>query len=91
MNPYDDKKNAIRRWASHAITNVEETDSIIRKANDLSKRGFKNIDSLHIACSIEGLAEFFITTDNGILNKADMVKEIVIISPVLFINVVEEA
>jgi predicted nucleic acid-binding protein len=45
---------------------------------------------LHIACAIEGKAEYFLTTDDKILKKGKHIKEIKIIDPIEFIKILEE-
>ena len=47
--------------------------------------GVKAKDALHIACAIEGKAEYLLTTDDMLLNK------LVVINPVNFIPILEEA
>lgn len=89
-NPYIERKIEIFKWKTLAKYDVDESESIIKKAKELQKVGLKAIDSLHIACSIELGASFFITVDNGILTKASLVSDIVIISPVNFILDYEE-
>ena len=49
----------------------------------------KSKDALHIACAIEGKAEYFLTTDDKILKKGKHIKEIKIIDPIEFIKILE--
>ncbi len=42
---------------------------IISRASELENLGFKAMDALHISCA-ESAAEFMLTADDGILNKA---------------------
>lgn len=90
LNPFDDKKNAIRRWRTHAVSDIEESETVLRKASDLLAAGIKSIDALHLACATEGRAKYFITTDDGIANKSAMISGIAIINPVSFVNILEE-
>ena len=53
--------------------------------------GVKAKDALHIACAIEGKAEYLLTTDDMLLNKLVGFKELVVINPVNFIPILEEA
>lgn len=48
--------------------------------------GIKNLDSLHIACAIKGNADYFLTTDDGILNKAALIQDIQITDSICFIK-----
>ena len=36
----------------------------------IHQREIKNIDSVHIACAIKAKADYFLTTDDGVLKKA---------------------
>lgn len=42
--------------------------------------------SAHIACAIKAEADYFLTTDDGILKKAHLVKDIKIADPIGFIK-----
>ena len=53
--------------------------------------GVKAKDALHSACAIEGKAEYLLTTDDMLLNKLVGFKELVVINPVNFIPILEEA
>ncbi len=55
------------------------------------KKGLKSKDALHIACAIEGKAEYFITTDDKILKKIKGLKEIEVVDPIQFITILEGA
>jgi predicted nucleic acid-binding protein len=52
--------------------------------------GLKAKDALHIASAIEAGAEYFLTTDDKILNKAGKIKELTILSPADFIKEIEK-
>ena len=44
------------------------------------------MDSLHKACAVKAKAEYFITTDDGILKKSKLVKNVRIVDPIGFIK-----
>lgn len=52
--------------------------------------GIKPKDALHIGCAMVGDAEYFITTDDGILKKSDRFNKVKILSPTDFINVIDK-
>ena len=52
----------------------------------LNEKGVKKLDSLHVACAIVAKADYFLTTDNGILKKAMLVDDIKITDPIGFIK-----
>jgi len=55
--------------ASLAKEKVMIDQKIISRASELENLGFKAMDALHISCA-ESAAEFMLTADDGILNKA---------------------
>jgi len=89
QNPFIERKEAIKEWKNLAVLDIEENENILKKAKELVKNGFKSKDALHIACAIEGKAEYFLTTDDKILKKGKHVKEIKIIDPIEFIKILE--
>ena len=89
QNPFIERKEAIKEWKNLAVIDIEENEIILKKAKELMKIGFKSKDALHIACAIEGKAEYFLTTDDKILKKGKHVKEIKIIDPIEFIKILE--
>ncbi len=89
-NPFEERKVSIARWKNFALKDVEETEILLQKANDLSKMGLKAKDALHIASAIEAEAEYFLTTDDKILSKAGKIKELTVLSPTDFIKEIEK-
>lgn len=85
-NPYEDRKLRVKGWRKYAVTDIQENDAVIEKANSLNLTGFKKLDSLHIACAIISECDFFITTDDKILNLAKTAEGIKIIDPIGFIK-----
>ena len=89
QNPFEERKKAILKWKELADVDIEENESIIKKATEIKKKGLKAKDALHIACAIEGKAEYFITTDDMIIKKMKNAKIIRIIDPVGFIREID--
>ncbi|MDR1323245.1 MAG: PIN domain-containing protein [Candidatus Margulisbacteria bacterium] len=87
-NPYEEKRNAIKLWKDVAKIHCEENSEIIKQAEKLEKQGLKTKDALHVACAINALAKYFITTDKQLLSAK--IKDIRIINPVDFIDILEE-
>ncbi len=85
-NPYEDRKLRIKGWKKYAVTDLQENDEVIERANSLNLTGFKKLDSLHIACAIISKCDFFITTDDKILSLAKTVEGIKITDPIGFIK-----
>jgi predicted nucleic acid-binding protein len=84
QNPYRDRREAIQDWKSLANMLCVESDKIIEFAETLFNKGIKVKDALHIACAVDSKADFFITTDKGLLNKH--ISEINIVNPLTIIN-----
>lgn len=80
-NPSPEKMMSILKWKKIAVANVIETENILNNADDLVKLGLKAKDALHIASAVEGRADHFITTDDGILRKVGSFQGVEITSP----------
>lgn len=85
-NPFRERREQIGKWKKYAITNISAEDDIIYQAKSLNQHGLKKFDALHIACAITAGADYFLTTDKGILKKAKPIKNICIKDPVNFIR-----
>ena len=90
QNPFDERRNAIEQWRSIAEDDLVETDEIIQKAEALTKIGLKSKDALHIACAVTAECDYFLTTDDRVLNKAHLVTDVTIIDPIGFIKEYEQ-
>ena len=87
FNPFSDRKSQILKWKDIAVVDVDESKNVLETANLITIKNIKAKDSLHLACALEAKCNFFITTDDKILNKH--VEEIIIIDPVGFIRIAE--
>lgn len=83
-NPFEERKRNIAEWKKLAEVVVSSSDQILSDAMGFQALGIRNKDSLHIACAIQGGAERFFTTDDGLLKKSDSVTQIAIENPVDF-------
>lgn len=89
QNPHDERRIAIQKWKNLSSIKIIENSDILTKANQLSKFGIKPKDALHVASSIEGKANYFLTTDDKLLsgiNRSGMIK---VLTPIDFIKVLE--
>ena len=86
QNPFIERKSSISSWKKFASTDIGETENLLQKVERLAKIGLKAKDALHIASAIEAKAEYFLTTDDKILNKSLKITEVIIISPTEFIK-----
>ncbi len=83
-NSSDEKRLSIQSWKQLAIQNILENEAVLTRMESLEELGFKSLDALHISCAIEGKADIFLTTDNGILTRKNLVKEIRLMNPIHF-------
>jgi predicted nucleic acid-binding protein len=84
FNPFLDRKNQITKWKKIAKIDIDVSENIVKKANEMMGKKIKQKDSLHIACALEAKCKYFITTDKKILNKT--IDNIIIINPVDFVG-----
>lgn len=90
-NPFEDRKENILEWNEIAVLDISENEEVLNKAEIYFNFGFKNKDSIHLACAEYAKSDYFITTDKGIIKKAELVRELLkIINPIDFINIMEE-
>ena len=81
-NPFQEKRNAIAKWKRLSISDILESASIITNAKELMSLGVKSKDALHVSCAIEGKADYFITTDDKLINKLIGCKQILVVNPI---------
>jgi len=85
-NPFQERKDRINGWKKYAIVDIQESQDLIEMAKSLNKKGFPEIDALHIACAIISKCEYFLTTDDKILKLSSVVNEINVNDPIGFIK-----
>jgi predicted nucleic acid-binding protein len=85
-NPFDDRRIAIDRWKGQATVDVGETDELLQTAKELASLGLKSKDALHLACAMASEADYFVTTDDRILNRNAEVHEIEIVDPTVLVR-----
>jgi len=83
-NPYEEKRSAIAPWKKIADDFCPPSESIRASGKKIMELGIKNQDALHIACAIDRRCEYFITTDDGLINKS--IANIIIIDPIDFVR-----
>ena len=83
-NPKRISRENIILWRDIAKEIVVENEEIILNAKKYQSLGIKQLDALHIACSVYSKCDGFITTDKAILNKK--IEEIRLYNPIDFIR-----
>jgi len=87
QNPRDFPRHEIGRWRSIAIKPViEESPALLEEASQLTEKGVKIKDALHVASAIMGNCDYFITTDKKLLKKIESNKKIRAFDPIIFIK-----
>jgi predicted nucleic acid-binding protein len=86
-NPFERRRESINLWKSRARIDIGESEEVIQYAESYLRLGLKPKDALHIACAVVAGADYFITTDRGILKKT--IKQIRIVNPIQFIQLIE--
>jgi len=86
VNPFDQRRIVIQDWKEQAYVDTNETDTIIKQAHAITEIGINSKDALHIACAIELECDYFLTTDDLVLKKGNMVTCITITDPIDFIR-----
>jgi predicted nucleic acid-binding protein len=67
---------------------IKLDDTLVLRAKELARIGFKNLDSLHIACA-ERAQAVFLTADDGIINtmnRSNDMKGIIIANPITWLE-----
>ena len=85
-NPFQERKEQIIKWKKYAVTDVEETQEIINTANLFNNKGLQKMDSLHIACASFAKTDYFLTTDDKVIKKANTIANVIILDPIDFIK-----
>ncbi len=85
-NPFDDRRIAIERWKGQATLDVGETDEVLQTAKQLVNLGLKSKDALHLACAMASGADYFVTTDDHILNRNTQIHGIEIVDPTVVVR-----
>jgi predicted nucleic acid-binding protein len=84
VNPYEDRRSSTLKWKDIASLKCTQNDSVVLRAQGFEVLGVRQKDALHLSCAIEMQADYFLTTDQGILNKA--IDAIAVINPVDFVR-----
>lgn len=84
-NPYQERQEHLNVFKYYAIDDIKETSEILSLGKSLVDKGFHQMDALHVACAIVANCDYFLTTDDRILNKSNFVDKMGIMNPVVFI------
>jgi hypothetical protein len=86
QSPFEERRAGIARWKESAVSITRDAPDLRQRARAIAADGFKPLDALHVASAVAGGASHFLTVDDGILKKRERVREIVIVSPLEFVQ-----
>lgn len=89
-NPDEVIRDEIGTWRSISSLVVHRNQLIIDHAAVFTGYGINKKDALHIASAIDAKADYFITTDMGIIRKRRYIAGVRIVDPVGFIRILED-
>jgi len=89
-NPFRERREQIAKWRVYSKEDIEESEDVLHAAGALVELGLKSLDALHVACAVHARADYFLTTDDGIIKKAALIKGIRVADPIAFIKEVIE-
>lgn len=88
-NPIIERRELVAQWRSAASVEVFATEKVRELSEKLIGLGFGAFDAVHIASAIHASADYFVTTDDGVLKRADRIADLRIVDPVKLISVIE--
>ena len=85
QNPFLERKSTIATWRRHAKLDIEAHPKVMDLARQYQSMGLKAKDALHLACARHAQCSVFLTTDKGILRKADRIEGMSLQNPINFV------
>ena len=80
-NPFIEHKIAILNWRTIASTIIMVDGCVLERAARIMRCGISEYDALHVASSIAGGAELFVTTDDRLLKRLRTIDGVVAMLP----------
>jgi predicted nucleic acid-binding protein len=81
-SPVTERREAVSQWRSYSLIEITAGENVEHLAHSLLELGIDKLDAIHIASSITGSADYFVTTDDRILKRGGKIGEINIVNPV---------
>lgn len=88
-SPNQEQRDWVHSWKDYSMIEVEATKKVHDESKSLIEFGLRSKDALHVASAIAGKANYFVTTDDGILKKRDRISSIKVLSPVELLDIIE--
>jgi len=73
--PNEERQERLWSLESRATMRVEITGSILQRAEEVEKLGFKTYDALHLSFAESAEVDVFLSTDDKLLNQAQRFKK----------------
>ena len=86
QNSFRERREQIIKWRTYSEEDIEGCEEDLNIAAKIMKHGIKKLDSLHLACAIKAVTDYFFTTDDGVIKKEKHIKNIQIVDPIGFIK-----
>jgi len=90
QNSFEEKRTTIEKWKKYAIVDIGETASLVERANHIVTFGVKAKDALHVSSAIEGDSDYFLTTDDKLIKRLSVLREILVLNPLDTLGVIHE-
>ena len=88
-NPFRERREQIAKWQGYSELDIEEEAELLKRATQFNQHGIKRLDALHIAAAIRAKADYFLTTDDGLLRKSILIEGTRITDPIGFVKEVQ--
>lgn len=89
-NPFPLRRQGAESWKELSITEIAPSVEIVSRAIEFRDIGFREVDPLHIACTIASNSRYFITTDDAVLKKSFLVEDISLVNPIEFLDILKK-
>lgn len=89
-NPDEVIKNEIFLWRKNATDIIVSNNQVMENATQYVQSGLGKKDALHLASALEANCGYFVTVDKEILRKTKQLDNIIVCSPIEFIDFWED-
>ena len=88
MAIFPEDKETLRLAKRHVVM----TASDLARFKELTELGFRKLDSMHLACAEAAHCDYFITTDDRLIKRAEAHRRslaVAVVNPLVFLTEVE--
>ena len=80
-SPFPEHRKAIAQWRRLAVSHVRADDAVLENARNLQTQGLTAFDALHVASAMRAGAELFVSTDDRLIRKLRVQRDIKALLP----------